>query len=486
MEPLQWLDLYTFQAEGAAELGDKRRTKRLQNSMQEITLTPSSSFPEIFHKKAALEGFYRLVENPAVFSSSILSPHVEQTLKRCADIGAVLVIHDTTDVSFDLYDPELRRKNLSRVSTRKQGFYTHLTMAVADTPLGIPLGTLNAQSFVHKKHVKDETEKAFWTQIGGYYDNERQRWFDAIRKTDAELRVAGASGIHVMDREADSYSMFSWLHQEDIHYVLRVSNTKRRVYGSPKMLNDVLNDKPFVAEAKVFLGARGPLRPAKALKRQPPRKARNTTLRFRAVEVTIQRGGSSGEGYTPITKADLPQQLTMHLVEAIEVEPPQGESPVRWLLLTSEPIETPEQVIRVIDIYRKRWIIEEFFKVLKTGCRLESRQMESAHTLLNVLAILLPVAWRLLMIRSLDDASPKEHWSTVLEPLAFHVLKKAVPQSKLHNNATVKQVILAIASLGGHLKQNGDPGWLVLLRGWRKLSDYVQGAQLASTFERDT
>ena len=130
------------------------------------------------------------------------------------------------------------------------------------------------------------------------------------------------------------------------------------------------------------------------------------------------------------------------------------------------------------DIYKKRWVIEEFFKSLKSGCKLEERQMESAFTILNVLAFLLPQAWRVLLLRSLSDEMPDEPWHAVLEPLAFELLKLAVPEAKLTDASSVLDVMFAVASFGGHIRYNGRPGWITLHRGWSKLADLMQGARL--------
>jgi len=198
--------------------------------------------------------------------------------------------------------------------------------------------------------------------------------------------------------------------------------------------------------------------------------------------VTIKR--SREKNCSVLDREDLPQTLTVNLVEAVELNPPQGEEPVRWLLLTSEPIDTPEQIVRVVDIYKKRWLIEEFFKSLKTGCRLEDRQIKSAAAILNMLAILLPQAWRLLLLRSLSDETPDLSWRAVLEPLAFNLLKLEVPEAKLNDASTVRDVMLAVASFGGHIANNGSPGWITLHRGWSRLADLTRGARLQIKLQR--
>ena len=147
-----------------------------------------------------------------------------------------------------------------------------------------------------------------------------------------------------------------------------------------------------------------------------------------------------------------PATLDVNVVAVRELKPPPGADPVEWLLLTTEPIATEEQILSIIDAYRARWRIEEFFKALKTGCALEKRQLESKRTLLNALALFIPVAWNLLRLRT--TAREKRILSA-------------------------QKAMMAIADLGGHLRSNGDPGWQVLGRGYQDLLMMVVGYRLA-------
>ena len=132
------------------------------------------------------------------------------------------------------------------------------------------------------------------------------------------------------------------------------------------------------------------------------------------------------------------------------------------------PVETAAQILYVVDVYRARWVIEEFFKALKTGCQYEKRQLESAHSLLNALAILAPVAWRLLLLRHLARHAPERPASDALTPTQLEVLH-ATAKRPLPTRPTIREAMLAVAGLGGHLPRNGDPGWLVLGRGMHDL-----------------
>jgi hypothetical protein len=160
--------------------------------------------------------------------------------------------------------------------------------------------------------------------------------------------------------------------------------------------------------------------------------------------------------------------LQLNVIHVFERHPPRGEPAVEWFLLTNLPIATPEEIAFAVDCYRGRWTIEEYFKALKTGCQYERRQLESAHSLLNALAILAPVAWRLLLLRHLARTDAKTPATAALTPKQLEVLR-AVAKTPLRRNPSAREAMLAVARLGGHLKSNGDPGWLVLGRGMHDL-----------------
>jgi len=138
------------------------------------------------------------------------------------------------------------------------------------------------------------------------------------------------------------------------------------------------------------------------------------------------------------------------------------------LLFTTLPVDSKTQIALVVDHYRTRWTIEEFNKALKTGCAYEKRQLESEHTLFNLLAILVPVAWRLLLLRSLARDHADAPATEALTPTQIQVLA-ATSHRKLSSDPTVREALLAVAGLGGHIKNNGEPGWAVIGRGFEEL-----------------
>jgi hypothetical protein len=195
-----------------------------------------------------------------------------------------------------------------------------------------------------------------------------------------------------------------------------------------------------------------------------PRDARLAALSFSAAAIELPR---------PAYLQDpTPKTLTINLVQVVERNPPEGVTPVQWLLYTTEPIGNAEEVARVVDIYRARWTIEEFNAALKTGCAFEARQFESKHALLNLLALSVPVACELLALRSRARHAPTAPASEVLRPAQIQVLRAFSKRHKMPDSPTVRDGLLAVAGLGGHMKNNGEPGWNVLMRGMRTLLDY--------------
>jgi len=141
-------------------------------------------------------------------------------------------------------------------------------------------------------------------------------------------------------------------------------------------------------------------------------------------------------------------------------------------------VDSEEQILEIVDCYRARWVIEEFFKALKSGCAIEKRQLESRESLENALGLMLPIAWGLLRLRSALRATPEASGHSLLTPIQLALLRTE-GRSKLPNRPTVKQLVYAIAAMGGHLKRNGDPGWQTLARGYERLLTLTRGFTLA-------
>jgi hypothetical protein len=433
-------------------LGDVRRQDRLRKLVESLVIDPTASFPGATKTDAALEAAYRLLRNKAVSMEGILAGHYAQTVERAASEPVVLAVHDTTPFKF-----KGKRDDLGPLLGRAQGFQGHFSLLVLPGEARVALGVLALQTWVRPVGGQEYTETAGQSL-------EASRWKKGAATV--EQRLAGkCSVIHVMDREGDSYDLWAELIAAGSRFVIR--NSRRRKLANGELLSDVIERGTTVIEREVQLSQRRAANDLFNRRRNPPRETRMARLALSAQSVTLPRTLRCAE--------HLPESIQLNFVHVREVDTHGSEPPVDWVLATTEPIDSIENIERIVDIYRSRWVIEEYFKALKTGCDYERRQLESEHTLTNALALLVPIAWQLLRLRSLsrednDDVPATEALTKIqLSALAAECGKK-LPQKP-----TVRQAMLAIAGLGGHIKNNGEPGWLVLGRGFQFLLALERG-----------
>ncbi len=456
------------------ELGDPRRTRRVQKVVEALSRAPDKSYPATFGNDSQLEGFYRLIRNSALSVEQVLSPHCEQTAERSRQLGEVLVLHDTSEMSWSLRDGRLR-ENLCKISSTRQGFWVHASLVCSADGLRAPLGVVGLRPYAHEEGL-DDAAYQFWGLEYGHMESESDRWLDAVVAADTALQGV-ESVVHVMDREGDFYGLLGPMRQRQDRFVIRAAHDRVVAQeSSPQLakLFDAVAEQPVLASRWVELSPRSDAkRPPAERKRFPARRQRSAKLSFRATSVDLARP----EGRPKLRH--LAQTVSVNVVEAVELDPPEGQEAVRWVLLTSEPVETVEQVLWVVDTYRSRWLIEEFFKAIGTGCGYNKRQLDSAQHLLVALTLTIPVAWKLLVLRHLERQCPEAPALAVVTETQLVLLKDAVPKWAWSPEPTVGDATGAIAKLGGHLKSNGRPGWLVLGRGYQELLQMQAGWELA-------
>lgn len=455
--------------EGAA-LGDERRTRRLQKVVRALEADPSAPLPRAMGTEGALEGCYRFLNNDRVAADAILAPHVRQTRRRASAYEEVWVAHDT--VAFRARDDE-RIEGMGPLTSKAgaRGFFGHVSLALSPTEVRDPLGVVGMRTLVRSE------KRSYSKKVKTLNDptNEYRRWRESVDAVEKSFEGT-VPVIHVMDREADVYELFAHFVERGHRFVIRLSDnraTPERVPGTRRhvRLSDVLEGLDTVAERHVPLSHRKAQGGAKRRKIHPARKERTAHLSIRTATVEIARPA-------PLPK-DLPASLTLKIVHVVERNPPDGEPPVEWKLLTTEPVDTEAEALRVVDIYRSRWRIEELFKALKTGCAFEKRMFRSFAAIKRLLAVFLPVAWRLLRLRTLAATIPDRPGTDALSPTQIAVLRTVNKRGPIPDEPTVLDIFVAIAGLGGHLKRNGPPGWQVLGRGLDSLLNYEVGWRAA-------
>ncbi len=282
-----------------------------------------------------------------------------------------------------------------------------------------------------------------------------------------------------MDREAEAYETFTRLIDADYRFVIRtyynratvpegVTNVTRRAATRMPKINDVLRHAAVRLTFEVPVSARKAV--PRANKPKPAREARVATVECVACTVDIVR--------PTWARLEGPPSLRVNVVRVREVNPPDGCEPIDWQLTTTEPVQTATQLEHVIDAYRARWVIEEYFRALKQGCAYEKRQLENMRAIVNALAVFVPIAWQLLALRTAARIDPDRSATKILDYLKLEILRRH-PKLKLTDRPTTREAMLAIAQLGGHITNNGEPGWIVLGRGYERLLTLEEGALIA-------
>lgn len=455
-------------------LGDKRLNVRLNQIAGSWGKDPSKSIPLSSPSGADLEATYRFLNNPAATPQFILEPHFCRTADRARAAGEIVVAHDTTVFSF-----AGERQGLGPVLNKngKQGFYAHCALGIGLRNEGRePLGLLGTYTWTRGTQGKARSRSARRADRS----NENLRWSKMVDTVESRLCEA-VRATHVMDREADSYPLLVAMQEQDRLFVVRAVHN--RVLGE-EVAEDARKLLDAESYAKTILEREVPLTKRISGKRlpqqrriHPPRRARKAKLSIAAIAVTLRRSGCAS--------VSLPQTLPIHVVFVRELDTPADEAPIHWILLTNRPIETEQDVASVVDCYRARWVIEEYFKALKTGCEYQKLQLESYDALLRALAIYMPIAWMLLLLRTVARSSPETPAKAILTQTQLTALR-AVAKQPLPQQATAQDVLMAIAALGGHIKYNGPPGWLVIARGLRDLMLIAQGWAAAQELRNET
>lgn len=423
---------------------------RLQTITARIEKAPSLSFPQMCDG-AEREGLYRFFANVKVTVEGILEEHFADARAVAQQQTEVVVVHDTTRFDFS-----------QRLGTRPPRFYAHVALALAGEGYRRPLGVADLK-----------------TWLPGELENKHERWFEGVA-TSSE-RLARPDSIHVMDRESDDYALFAEMLSKKHRFVTRLTHKSRFVStdGDLERLGEAVTRIECAIKRQAKLSPRiDTYRNKDAIKIFPSRDMRVATLSVGAVAMEFKRPKPHHRNTAKRRNLELPPMLKVNVVRVWEANPRDNEPCVEWLLVTSEPIDTPEQIAKVVDLYRMRWTIEEYFKVIKTGCAFEARQLGEYESLCNALATFAPIACRALELRSSARDEPARTDELVLLPDEIEVLRKA-GRRPLPQTPTTRDLLLCVAALGGHIKWSGDPGWLTISRGLQTLQTLVLGWRLA-------
>ena len=366
-----------------------------------------------------------------------------------------MALHDSS--LFQLGGATLR-EGCFRSAKNKSGFLGHTCLAVSADGQRLPFGLLGMLPVVRLEGEAAERS------VGLTYGVESERWLDLVGEVERNVGE-DTELVHVMDSEGDAYWLLDYLRGRDLDFIIRLCQD-RVVVGEEDChkLSQAMESATVRFTRTVKLSRR---RGAKKRGRHAARDERSTTLEVRVHTTRIRRPDG-----LPQTAESLP----LHIVDVVEVDPPEGVEPVSWRLATSLPIESDEDIAAIVDGYRARWLIEEWFKAMKTGCGYQSRQLETLDALLIAFAMLAPVATQLLAIRWIGRNEGHRDAREVLSDDQLAVLAVTEKQRgrTFPAHPTVAQAMLAVAHLGGFIRSNKTVGWQVLGRGMEDLYKMVQ------------
>ena len=444
------------------DLGDARLERRAALLLGRLFDDPQASVNAACHGWAETQAAYRFFDNPKVTPEAVLAPHTDATLARARLHPVVLAVQDSTELDLSAHPPDGAGP---LHSLAQLGFLDHTHLAL--TPEGLCLGVLGADLWARSP---DGFGQAKRRQHDPIESKETFRWLLGYRLA---CRVAQEVGpgtlvVSVADCEGDLYEVFA---EADglarraparAEYVVRMGKDRAVTEPDPQAGPDAYRKaRQEVAAAPLVATRRLQLR------RTPKRQPRTADLEVRACAVELK---------APYRKAGprLPD-LTVNVVWVREVGAvPEGEEPVEWLLLTSLPVGTAEEALRVVDHYVGRWPVEVFFRVYKSGCRVEQVRLETAGRLLPCLMLYKVVAWRVLYLTALgrevpqmpcDVAFAEQEWKPVWQVATGQAPPEAAPP--------LGEVVALLGRLGGHNGRKGDgpPGAEAVWRGVRRMAD---------------
>jgi hypothetical protein len=400
---------------GTAPLGDRRLSRRLVQSVGAQAAQPGRAFSGVAKGDwPAVKGYYRLIDHSdasAVTLANILRPHREQTVRRMQGQRRVLCVHDGSDLDYTglAACAGLGVIGTNQTGAQSRGLHLHSTLAL--TTEGLPLGVLRAECTAPTPKPDGDDRPTSAIPIE---EKETFCWIQAHRDC---VAVAAAMPqtrlLSVMDREADFFELFDEQRRTPRVDLLVRAKHDRTLDGEPRKLFAAVRQAPVAARVQVPV-PRQSARPKRAKQQaRPKRAARTATLAVQAQAVQLRP--------PPYHRDKAP--IALWVIHAVEEHPPPGTERVEWFLLTTLPLAAPEDAIQCLRWYCLRWRIEDWHRVLKSGCRVEALAHETAERLRRAIAINAVIAWRIMLMTLLGRETPELPAEVLFSDLELHVLR---------------------------------------------------------------
>lgn len=447
-----------------SEFKDKRLTNRFRSILEALSAGDGRTIPQLCEDWASTKALYRFLSNENVEESEILNGHFQQTFKRIKAVdGPVLILHDTCEFSYKRDDPEAigftrTGQVLSKMkSSKKQeykvcGVLMHASLAVSSD--GLPLGLTSARYWSRKvfKNTTQMKRHINPTRVP-IEEKESIKWLQNIRASNELVEQENSKVIHIGDREADIYELFSECDSADAYFLVR--SCVNRLADESTIVEVMSEHKKSFSHHINFVDGHGI--------------HNNACLEVKFKSVNLR---------PPHAKAEQYPEVRVQVLSAVEVDPPNGREAIRWNFVTNLPITDSDQAIQALDWYKQRWKIELYFKIIKSGFKAEESKLRTAERITKLLSMFCILAWRVHWITFLHREDEK-----ISPMVAFDKTELKVISSYFKNGSyrSLQEVILDLARLGGHLGRQTDapPGNTVIWRGLSRLQDLRRGYELS-------
>jgi hypothetical protein len=424
---------------------------------------PNLSIPAACGGKAEIAAAYRFFDNEKVTFDKVLEAHITRTLERLRGQKTVLLVQDTTEI--DLTRPEREVAGAGTLDGVRPGVLLHEMQAFG--PDGVPLGTVWAEVINRTEGVSHASrKKRSERQRTPIEEKESLRWLTGPRQArEVARQLPGVTCVCMADSEADIYEFLAEPRgQPPVHWLIRACQDRALQEELPERLRGTLLAASVLYKVELLVRERKANTQAEDRARRADRRGRRAEAEVRVAPVTLRPPWRHDRRLPPVEA---------NVVLVREVNPPAGEPPVEWILATTLPIDTLEQVRTIVEYYCVRWSIEIFFRTLKSGCRIERRRFEPVDRVLPCLSMYLIVAWRTLFVCHMGRSRPDLDCEAVFEPSEWKAVWVTIHRKKPPSKRpSLSAMAHLIARLGGYVERpNSEPGPQTVWIGLQRMHD---------------
>lgn len=441
------------------DLGDHRLNRRAIYIAESLGLAPGRTIPQTFQAWNEIKACYNFFDNESVSEEKLLLPHVGKTIERIQEYPVVLLPSDTSEIDYTTKKTMEGRERLT--NKHKKGIWLHATIAV--TPERLTLGVVDANFWSREpEKAADSSTHRTARDKASIEEKESYRWLQSYRKACEVARAAPETQvINMTDREGDIIEIFEEAKKQEqqglyANFIIR-SQHDRLIEGEDpavkkahKKLRNRLKEAPVVGVVEF------------AIPSTEKRKGRKVVQELKATMVTLK----------PKHKK---VKIKLNAVMAIEKDPPEGEEPLNWIFLTDLPINTFDDIHRIIKYYLSRWEIELFFKVLKSGCKIEERQLQTTERMKKLLTTFLILGWRVMFTMMLGRVCSEMSTGDLFDEAEWKSVYKIVKGKSLPRKPPLLgDFIMMVAVLGGYVisKKGEPPGVKTMWKGMARMVDF--------------